>query len=288
MAKLTPRMEIKEAGKILTDLFTEELSKIGDEMVKQAMSAWRDGKKSLGELKWPGEMEYRARVRDTLTLLASQSILKARSEVPKAKNVKLFDENESILFAATSLIFDKLPKDVRDFITKQCDLLVGTQLGDLERNLKFQYLDSFGTTDSELLFEEDMTEVCVDYIDGNSVRNGANLLASKTVNEARQAFFFDDETLEEIDAFEFVNGDPVTDICNDLAGKVFAKDDPNMWRYTPPLHWNCKSYIVPILKGKLGRREIEKLKPSTKKLEEQIQFSECGCCGHTYLTENPK
>ena len=288
MAKMNPRKEIKEAGVLLADLFAEELSPIADELIAQAMSAYRAGDKKLGDLKWTGEMAYRARVRDVLALVSSNAIDNARKEVPKAKNVKLTEDWPSIQFAAVSVIFDRLPKEMRDFINAQCDLLVGTQLGDLERNLKFQYLDSFGTTDSELLFEEDMREVCVDYIDGNSVRSGASLLASKTINEARSAFFFDKETLEEIDAFEFVNGDPVTDVCNDLAGRVFAKNDPNMFRYTPPLHWNCKSYIVPILKGNLGRREIEPLKPSTAKLEAQIQFSECGCNCHTYLTENPK
>jgi hypothetical protein len=40
---------------------------------------------------------------------------------------------------------------------------------------------------------------------------------------------------------------------------------------------NCKSYIVPILKGNLGSREIEKLKPSKKSLEQQVQFSEHDC-----------
>jgi NAD+--asparagine ADP-ribosyltransferase len=80
---------------------------------------------------------------------------------------------------------------------------------------------------------------------------------------------------EEIDAFEFVNGDPVSEVCQDLAGTVFDKDDPDLFRYTPPLHWNCKSYIRPILKGNLGNKTIEKLKPSSKKIEETIQFTEC-------------
>lgn len=43
---------------------------------------------------------------------------------------------------------------------------------------------------------------------------------------------------------------------------------------------NCKSYIMPILKGKLGDREIELLKPSSADLEKYIQFHEHNdkCC----------
>lgn len=37
---------------------------------------------------------------------------------------------------------------------------------------------------------------------------------------------------------------------------------------------NCKSYIRPILAGNLGNKTIERLKPSTKAIEDKIQFSD--------------
>lgn len=274
MAKQTPRQQIREAGQSLKEIFTEHLAAISDEMIRQAMSQWRDKRSSLTELKWPGEMAYRQVVRDAMTIISVDSIDAARKEVPRAK---FSEDMPSIQFASISVLFEKLPIAQREFISAQTNLLIGTQLADMEKNLRFQYMDSFDTIDDEGVIEDDLRKVCVDYIDGNSVRAGADLLASKTVNEARSAFFFDDEVLQEIDAFEFVNADPVSPICDDLAGTVFAKDDPNMFRYTPPLHWNCKSYIVPILSGKLGKKEITALKPSSKKLEDSIQFSEAGC-----------
>lgn len=48
---------------------------------------------------------------------------------------------------------------------------------------------------------------------------------------------------------------------------------------------NCDSYIIPILKGNLGDREITGLNPSNDKLKEQIQFSDrCvdHCCEKTF------
>lgn len=280
MPKPNVRKDISEFADTLLAVMSEDLSSIADGMVKQAMTAWRAKAKALGEIRWPGEAAYRARVRDALTLGASEAIDRARKEVPGTSGIQLMD----VQFEDLTVLFEKLPKDMRDFITKQCDLLVTTQLQDLEKNLKFQYMDSFDTIDDAGVIEDDLRKVCAEYIDGNSVRAGANLLSSKTINEARSAFFFDDQVLERIEAFEFVNGDPVTPICQDLAGTVFAKDDPNMFRYTPPLHWNCKSYIVPVLNGNVdarlkanGQDRIEALKPSTKRLEDSIQFSEAGC-----------
>lgn len=50
---------------------------------------------------------------------------------------------------------------------------------------------------------------------------------------------------------------------------------------------NCKSYITPILKGKLGDREITQLKPSSSDLEKYIQFSDDParnfCCNNLML-----
>jgi hypothetical protein len=196
----------------------------------------------------------------------------ARKEVPKAKAIKLIECLDTRKFSTTLL--DDLPPDLQKKLQKQSQLLVDTQLQDLQKNLFFQYTDSYDTTDDMGLLQHDLEQTAMEFIDGTSVSAGSDLLAAKVVNDARNAFFFDKDVLEQVDAFVFTNGDPVTPICQDLNGTVFAKDDPNMFRYTPPLHWNCKSYIEPIPAGQLGDREIEMLKPSTKSLEDSIQFSE--------------
>jgi SPP1 gp7 family putative phage head morphogenesis protein len=38
-----------------------------------------------------------------------------------------------------------------------------------------------------------------------------------------------------------------TDICRDLHGKVFRKDDPDLDALVPPNHFNCRSILVPVL-----------------------------------------
>lgn len=281
MPKQNPKQTIKDAGSALKDLMQDRLAKIADVMVKQIMARARrlpasQRASAIKDISWTGEQEYRSTILETFGDIAFESINNARKEVPKAAKVKLTESLDSIKLAQQTN-FDRLPKQLRDRLQKQAELLVGTQLSDLEKNIFFQYMDSYDTTDDMDLLQDDLNQAAVEYVDGEAIGSGAMLNAAKTVNEARSAFFFDDDVLQELDAFEFMNGDPVTPICQDLNGTVFAKDDPNMFRYTPPLHWNCKSYIVPILAGKLGDRQIEKLKPSTAALEKTIQFQE-NCC----------
>ena len=120
-----------------------------------------------------------------------------------------------------------------------------------------------------------MQENAEDFIDGPSVRAGAPLTAHQAIGEARSSFFLDDDVRKEIAAFEFVNNYPKdrTPICSELNGTIFSIDDPNMFKFTPPLHWNCRSVILPILAGDLKGRKIKKLKIK-KANEKYLQFSE--------------
>lgn len=264
--KITARTQIKEAAKELKELMRDNLEPIAEDMISRLMGSVRRLTPSQRagaskDLEPVGVRDYKALMLEALSSLALDGINQARKEVPKAKKVQLAD-------------FDKLPPALQKKIKARNDLLVGKQIADLTRVIQFAYENNEDTTDSDDQVEQDLHDSALGWLDGTALSAGADITASTVINSAREAFFFDDETLKEIDAFEFVNGDPVTEVCQDLAGTVFAKDDPNMFRYTPPLHWNCKSYIVPILAGDLGNKEIEVLKPSTKKIEDTIQFSE--------------
>lgn len=269
---------IREAGASLRDLFQEELADIATGITDILMGRARRldpsqrYKATSSDIPWPGENAYRANVLDALALIALESLNAASKEVPKAK-VKYAEELENVSLADDAIL-DRLPPPLRNKIKKRAELLVGTQLADLQKTIFFQYQNSFETTEDLNVVNQDIKEATVDYIGGTSISAGADLTAATIVNEARSAFFMEQDVLDELDAFVFTNGDPVTPVCIDLNGTVFAKDDPNMFRYTPPLHWNCKSYILPILKGNLNGRKVETLKPSTKALDDSVQFME--------------
>lgn len=291
----SPRSLIIDSASVLRNVMRIELSILADAMIKRIIGRARGLTRSqrlraIKELPWTGELAYERKIREALAEISLDSLDDARIEMGLGRKFQFTEELDSLKLAAadTATLLDRLPAKVKRGVLKQASLLVGTQLKDIETNLFYQWTNSHDTTDDLEVLEDDLNKAALAYLDSNAIAGGADLLASKVVNEARNGFFFEPDVIEEVDAFEFVNGDPVTEICKDLAGTIFSKDDPDMFRYTPPLHWNCKSWIRPILKGGLaraleknGQSKVEKLQPSTKKVEESIQFSE------KYLTDSP-
>lgn len=265
-----PKKQIKEANEELYDLMQGHLKNISQNMINQIMGGYRNltESKKLDAIKGistTGKQAYQAELLDILAAYAGDAIDQAKREVKLSESIYLAKRKG----VAT---IESLPPKVRKRITEQSALLVDTQMKDLEKNIFFQYQSSVDSTDSESLIESDLTEKAEFYINGPSVRAGASKLPAQVINDSRNALFFDEEVLEEIESFTFVNGDPVSPICQELAGTTFSAKDANADRYWPPLHFGCKSYIVPNLKG--GKNpEIGKLDPS-KRAQKSIQFQE--------------
>lgn len=276
--KTSVKQTIREARKALRLIMQEGLADIAQAMVQQIMANYRKLPESrmleaINGVQASGVNAYREKLLNALAVIAAEAIEQARREVPKKRNVRLSFDDESLKLGE----FENLPPAIRNRISVQLKLLIGTQISDLEKAIYFQYASSAQSTDSEELILKDLTESGAQYIEGMSVAGAASASSSQIVNEARLAFFTDDDVSDEIEAYEFVNEDPNSPICQDLAGTVFAKDDPNLNRYWPPLHFNCDSWIRPILKGNLGKKEISSFQPSKLSLEKHIQFSENAC-----------
>lgn len=268
--KAKPNRDIREAEKALKDIMQVELSIIAEKLVKDLMRKYEAATPSqqvnaYKQVKATGIQNYKDNLLKAVSELALDSMEKAAKDVPKTKK-KL----------AIPVEFKKLPPELQRKIRAQLDLTVDDQINNLEKNIYFQYGDSYSSTDSSALIEEDLNDAAEDYIRGAAIRGGASAVASKVVNEARSAFFFQDDTLDEVQAFRFVNpmDDRTSPICADLHDTEFTADDPNFFRYTPPLHFGCRSYIEPVYNDEKLKKGITKLKPSKEKLEKYIQFSE--------------
>lgn len=278
--KYRARNQITEATNAMRDLMQSYLNETATKMIEKVMKNVRnlpDASKlnAIKNIPWYGVTEYKAALLEAMTLVSSEALAQARKEVPAAKKVKLGE-------------WENLPASIRKRLTAKNTLLINTQMSDLEKAIFFQFQSSVDSTDSLDTLEQDLIEASDSYVFGQAIVGGSGVISAEIVNEARSAFFYADDVLEEIDAFVFVNENPVTDICIDLNGTVFAKDDPGRDRYQPPLHFNCKSSIQAILKGNLdhalkkyGQEEIQKLKPSKSAYEDTIQFAHK--CSHTNL-----
>lgn len=282
LAEKTPKGLIKESKNRLTPYLREEIQSIGDRFVQDLIKAFNAASPSQKLLAYKsihpvGRTKYVTDLKEWLTEVANLSLQQVLKEIPKAKEVQL---SETIMLSTwkawakrNSKRFEDLPIDIQKRITAQSELVVDGQLGDLEKAMYFKYASNVeNSLGSAALLEETLQESADDFADSAAIETAATNASSTIVNESRNAVFFDDEVLEGVESFTFVNGDPVSDICQDLAGTTFSKDDAEAERYFPPLHHNCKSYIVANLVG--SGKEIDEggLKPSTKELEKDIQF----------------
>lgn len=273
-AETSPRKILTTGSKEMRELMQENLRVLSRHLIKQMMARAR-GATAAGRMNVPktveakGRAAYKKTLAEALTQVADQALAGARLEVPSKQSLQFADK--------------KLPKKTSKVVDVQAGLLSETQIADLEKSVFFQFTHSIDSTDSMDLVEKDLLEAADHFIEGPSVLAGASNVVSLVTNTSRNAFFFEDEVLEEIENFTFVNADPVSPICEDLSGRIFAKDDPEADRYFPPLHHNCKSFIVPNLVGTKKTADPIGLKPSSAELNKFVTLSEAErCCGKSH------
>lgn len=267
-----------------------ELRKMLDGMKAKIEREWKSStpatRHTIGtKIEASGVTKYRDALREILAESAMIGLDSARKEIPGGKKFKL---SEAIKLAAPKGgYYDALPADVRKRIVDvQSTLIANTQSADLEKVVAFQFTSSANSTEDIAQILRDIEEKAGDMIEG-STATGASIDAaaanavSSTLNQARLSFFFEPEVLETIESFTFVNEDPVSEICNELDGTTWAADDPAVDRYSPPLHHNCKSRLVPNIKGDDGNPDVVKGTTSiSEKAANAITLHECACNFH--------
>jgi hypothetical protein len=142
-------------------------------------------------------------------------------------------------------------------IRSRVGTLSETQMGDLKKKIDLQYQSSVGSTDSERTLFNDLEQARLDFNSSPVIHTGPDLLASQNINES---ILKETEGEPEVESYTFVavDDDSTSDICAELNGRTFSKDDPDLFRYHPPLHHNCRSYMAVNLKSFKGNPEISK------------------------------
>ena len=236
--------------------------------------------KAIDNIKLGGLAKFKRQLKGTMTTTSNKALEQAKKEVPEASDVKLKNDEEffklldnygTIKFADSE--FSSLPAHVRKLITLQSTRIVDRQASELEDRVAFTFMQTSQNTDSAATVEKDISTAASDYVSSSVIDTASTNVSSTLVNQTRNEFFFDDEVLEEIYAFRFVNFDPKAAICQKLAGKVFAKNDTEFLTYSPPLHHNCKSYLSAITNAAKSKPTIEPLPPITETDRKSITLS---------------
>ena len=157
-------------------------------------------------------------------------------------------------------------------MNRQAEQLVEDTTGDATNRIVFQFQSSERSTLDPNRIRQDLNMAASDYVEGGNLPRAASNTSATMINDARKAVFFDDDVVETIASFTFVNFDPKSAICQKLAGKSFLPDDAEFMQYEPPLHHNCKSYLRANLKP--SNVDVTGLPTITQTERDSITFKE--------------
>jgi len=248
---------ITDNGQVLKSVFRSGLEPIAKDLIKKIISAYESASTNR-------EQFVVFNVKPSNTLGYNQ---KLREEFAKIVN-KAYDS-----VASNYKFADKISNNRA---RAKADLLFMTQLNDLEKAIYLQFTTSIDSTDSVTTIENDLTQASDKAITVMEV--GADITSAQLENETRMDFF--DENMDELESFTFYNQDPVSEICQELNGATFRSDDPDLERYTPPLHHNCKSVMIPNLKGDKNNPTVTGLPSISADAKKSITLGEC--CNHNH------
>ena len=268
-----------QAPKVSEDI-RKTLTFSAEKYINDVMARYRqlpDSKKQQATSKvvMAGANRLKKDLRKTLTETVTLSIGMAKKEVPISGEVKLNSSDREILrmsekYGDISEIklndFSKLPTHIQILLQKQSELISDDSLTELKKRIDFSFSSIETKSEAENVIKQSIEEDAEKFIESNSVNTKGTNSAAIMVNEGRDTYFFDDDVLDEIHSFTFVNFAPKSDICRELAGTTFRTNDAESLRFVPPLHHNCKSYLRANLKISKGLEglNISTLSPSAE------------------------
>lgn len=280
--KAKVKEQIESSAEAVMFAMRDELQARADDYVTKLVNAlrkekrdnWRKVIRNSGDLAQEGD--FNKKLKRAMIETAGRALNQARNEIPGGRKIEFMEGFKSrIKLDEVDDLFSQLPKKVRELILTDPTIAAGAQFGTLRTKILLVASGAVDeTTDPDVIekklkdeVNKALTGVAAESEISGAISTAATNLTSKVYNTTRVEFFQTDEALEKIEAFQFVNTDPVSPICQDLNGRIFRKDDPESDQYLPPLHHNCKSFIVPIFE--LQGKQVSEfgLKPSSPTLE---------------------
>lgn len=148
--------------------------------------------------------------------------------------------------------------------------------------------------DDEKILEDVETELN-EYESSKVPIAGKGATVNQFINIGRNNFFFRNTALVQGFQFSAILDDKTTHICRSLDGQTFSPDDVSSFDLRPPLHWECRSVLIPIRKTApavnltgLKVKSVGGL--SAKEILKQKQFQEpldSKSCDHINLHQAP-
>jgi len=128
---------------------------------------------------------------------------------------------------------------------------------DVEKPIMFTFNSVLDETDSPDVMRRELTIARDAFLAGPAIKAISVNMTSKVTNSIRNDVFQEEEVLDDIESFVFTNPNPKSLICQNLTGRVFSKEEFATTPFLPPLHHNCKSFIVAQTEGKKSNKILD-------------------------------
>ena len=275
--------KIESDAKLLEEVMRKNLNIIGTEIVKQAVSHWNKSDEServapLKEYEFSTDL-YTNELREELSRQYNTSVNQARGEDVELSSIKLSETEFRIKLSES----DKLNQKALVRINGIVDELVQGNTQDLVKANNQKYIQSAEKINSVGDLDKALTSAIEKKIDGPLTTTGSLLNASNITNVARRDLFKEVEADGNVESYTWVNIDPVSAICKGITGTTLPADDPGVDTYWPPLHHNCKTYVVANIKGRKDNPSTQNGFTPTETEAKSISLAETGqafspCC----------
>lgn len=238
--------KIESGAKKIESIMQKNLNSIADDVAGQASKHWAK-KSETTRVAPPKKYDikakveaYRKELREELARQYNQGLSQVRSQYPRFQNIKLSETERRFKLSE----IDKINTKGKLRIAGIVDSLVNINVDEIEQTANLQYTQSAEAVENAQQLENQIKTQTKKKISGPMTVTGAIINASTMLNNARKDFFGEMIKTKEVVSFTWVNPDPVTDICKGLSGVTMKADDPDVNKFWPPLHHNCKTYVV--------------------------------------------
>jgi hypothetical protein len=242
--------QIKNESNVLEDIIFDTLTVNSHDYIARITKKMKKkktpnlAKRDVFNTKIKGLNEYKKNLKKFLTDVA----IKNRKEIVNA-----------IKSNSAKLAEEELPNEITSMVNSQSDLIAEGHYDRIESSVLFTFNTTAPTTDSAAIVSKKMTQLVDNYLESNILSTSAVNAVSSITNATRNITFQEPEVLNEIESFVYTNSGPVSQICKELTGRVFTREEFESSGLLPPNHHNCKSYIVAQTKGATNNKPISPL-----------------------------
>jgi len=180
------------------------------------------------------DIGFTGKLTTDLKQVLNDAYAKAQKQATKEIKAKMKLEKDGIIKRISSKIIIAVRQIVRTIQT------------DFENNSTLEAINQIDRGEEKETIINKVDASIATYIASKTAYKGSGATVNKFINNGRNNFFF--ENLDVIQGFMFsaVLDGGTTDICRSLDKQVFLPKDAVSLQFTPPLHWYCRSILVPI------------------------------------------